>query len=259
MRSTMLMRRAPRRRVRAVTLDCWGTLFLDGPATDDRYMRRRLVGIGAALTSAGIQVSLDDLRAAYDGAGRWLGQLWRENRDVSAREHVVKLVDLLGSDLAARVPPETIATLIREYASPALIVPPAIDPGARVALGALASQGVALAMVSNTMRTPGRAVREILDQSDLLSLFQVLTFSDECRIRKPDRGIFLRTLRDIDVPAEDAVHVGDDAILDVKGARDAGMRAIQVTPDGRAAGPARPDAVIRHLGQLPLALARLER
>ena len=57
--------------------------------------------------------------------------------------------------------------------------------------------------------------------------------------------------------AEHAVHVGDDAILDVEGARDAGMAVIQVTPDGRATAPVKPDAVIRHLGELPAALRRL--
>ena len=31
--------------IRAVTLDLWGTLFLDGPASDDRYKRQRLAGI----------------------------------------------------------------------------------------------------------------------------------------------------------------------------------------------------------------------
>jgi FMN phosphatase YigB (HAD superfamily) len=100
-------------------------------------------------------------------------------------------------------------------------------------------------------------VRQVLDKAGLLPLFRVLTFSDECGIRKPAQAIFLRTLKDLGVPPEHAVHVGDDAILDVEGARDAGMAAIQVTPDGRATAPVKPHAVIRHLGELPAALRRL--
>jgi putative hydrolase of the HAD superfamily len=92
-----------------------------------------------------------------------------------------------------------------------------------------------------------------------LPLFQVLTFSDECGIRKPAPAIFRRTLTCLGVLPEDAVHVGDDPILDVEGARDAGMRVIQATPDGRATAPVKPDAVIRHLGELPAALGRLGR
>jgi putative hydrolase of the HAD superfamily len=107
------------------------------------------------------------------------------------------------------------------------------------------------------MRTPGEVVRQVLDKAGLLPLFRVLTFSDECGIRKPASEIFLRTLKDLDVPLEAAVHVGDDAILDVEGARDVGMAVIQVSPDGRATAPVKPDAVIRHLGELPAALRRL--
>jgi putative hydrolase of the HAD superfamily len=149
------------------------------------------------------------------------------------------------------------AALIRAYASPALVAPPAIDQGARAALEALAAEGVVLAVLSNTMRTPGEVVRQVLAQAGLLPFFKVLTFSDECRIRKPAPAIFHRTLADLGVPPEDAVHVGDDPILDVEGARDAGMRVIQATPDGRATAPVKPDAAIRHLGELPAAVGRL--
>ena len=243
--------------IRAVTLDLWGTLFLDGPASDDRYKRPRLAGMQTVLAGAGIAVAPDRLDRAYATVGHWLGRLWQMNGDVSVREHVETLLKALDAALPARVSAETMAALMSAYASPALMAPPAVDPGARVALETLAAEGARLAVISNTMRTPGEVVRQVLDKAGLLSLFRVLTFSDECGIRKPARAIFLRTLEDLGVPAEHAVHVGDDAILDVEGARDAGMAAIQVTPDGRAMAPVKPDAVIRHLGELPAALRRL--
>ncbi len=243
--------------IRAVTLDLWGTLFLDGPASDDRYKRPRLAGMQTALAGAGLPVALDRLDRAYTTSGHWLGRLWQVNRDVSVREHVGALLKALDAALPARLSAETMAAVIRAYASPALLAPPAVDEGARVALEALAANGALLAVVSNTMRTPGEVLRQILDQSGLLPLFRVLIFSDECGIRKPARAIFLRALKDLDVPPEYAVHVGDDSILDVEGARDAGMAAIQVTADGRARAPVKPDAVIRHLGELPAALRRL--
>jgi HAD superfamily hydrolase (TIGR01509 family) len=243
--------------IRAVTLDLWGTLFLDGPASDDRYKRQRLAGIQAALAGVGITVPPAQLDRGYAAAARWLGELWQMNRDVSVREFVVALLKAVDAALPGRLSAETMAALISAYASPALMAPPAVDPGARVALETLAAEGARLAVISNTMRTPGEVVRQVLDKAGLLPLFRVLTFSDECGIRKPASEIFLRTLKDLDVPPEAAVHVGDDAILDVEGARDAGMAAIQVTPDGRATAPVKPDAVIRHLGELPAALRRL--
>lgn len=245
------------RLIRAVTLDLWGTLFLDGPASDDRYKRQRLAGIQAALAGVGITVASAQLERGYAAAARRLGELWQTNRDVPIREFVVALLEAVDAAQPGRLSAETMAVLIRAYASPALLAPPAVDPGARSALETLAAEGTRLAIISNTMRTPGEVVREVLDKAGLLPLFRVLTFSDECGIRKPASGIFLRTLKDLDVLPEGAVHVGDDAILDVEGARDAGMRVIQVTHDGRATAPVKPDAVIRHLGELPAALRRL--
>jgi HAD superfamily hydrolase (TIGR01509 family) len=254
-----LPRRPSGRLVRAVTLDVWGTLFLDGPGSDERYKRQRLAGMEAALVGEGVAVAPAQLDRAYAASGRWLGSLWQVNRDVSVREHVVALLEAVEPALWHRLSDECMATLIRAYASPAGVAPPAIDPGARVALETLAAEGVVLAVLSNTMRTPGEVIRQVLAQSALLPLFQVLTFSDECGIRKPAPEIFHRTLAALGVAPEDAVHVGDDPILDVEGARDAGLRVIQATSDGRATAPVKPDAVIRHLGELPAALGRLGR
>jgi FMN phosphatase YigB (HAD superfamily) len=92
----------------------------------------------------------------------------------------------------------------------------------------------------------------------LLAQFSALTFSDECGIRKPDPQIFLETLREIGVSPDEAVHVGDDPVLDVEGARDARMAGvIQITADRRANGCVAPDAVIAGLEELPAALDQL--
>lgn len=250
-------RRPARRLIRAVTLDLWGTLFLDGPASDDRYKRPRLAGMRTALAGGGIPVAADQLDRAYTASGRWLGRLWQVNRDVSVREHVVALLEALDATLLERVSAETMAALTCAYAHPARLAPPAVDQEARAALEGLAASGVVLGVVSNTMRTPGTVLRQILGESGLLPLFRVLVFSDECGIRKPASAIFRRALEDLGVAPSYAVHVGDDPVLDVEGARDAGMAVIQVTPDGRATAPVKPDAVIRHLGELPAALRRL--
>ena len=133
--------------IRAVTLDCWGTLFLDGPGSDDRYKRPRLAGIQVVLAGAGITVAPAELDRAYAEAGHWLGQLWQENRDVSVRMHVVALLGAVDPALSARLSPETLEAVIRAYASPARVVPPTVDQGARGALETLAATGIALAVV----------------------------------------------------------------------------------------------------------------
>jgi putative hydrolase of the HAD superfamily len=243
--------------IRAVTFDCWGTLLLDSPAADEGYRRQRVAGMATVLARHGIDVPGRALDEAYAAAGRRLARLWQANRDVSARGHVLAVLDAVDDALARRLSDAVVDELLDAYASPALRVPPAVDAGAAAAVAALTARGCALGVVSNTMRTPGAALRRVLDRAGLLAPFAAVTFSDECGIRKPDPEIFARTLRAMGVAPADAVHVGDDPVLDVEGARDAGMRVIQVASGGRATGPVKPDAAIAALGELPDALAGL--
>lgn len=243
--------------IKAITVDCWGTLLLDGPLSDERYTRQRLGGIEAILAASGVTVSRQDLNRAYAASGRRLAGIWAAYRDVPVSRYVTMLLEAVDPELPQRLPPATIDELIEAYASPGLVVPPALDPGAGGALEQLAAGGIALGVVSNTMRTPGAVLRRILDGAGLLGLFKVLVFSDECGVRKPDPEIFRLALRQLGASPDEAIHVGDDVVLDVEGARQAGMGVIQVAHDGRATGPVKPDAVISALGELPAALGRL--
>ena len=211
-----------------------------------------LGGIGIKLTAA-------TLDRAYDKSSNYLGRLWAKNRDVPVADHVRAILGGVDSKLPGRVPPDVLAALVEAYARPILLVPPAVDDGARGALEQLRARGLKLAVLSNTMRTPGTALRKLLDRYGLLASFAHATFSDEVGVRKPDGEIFALTLRALGVEPAAAVHVGDDAVLDVLGARTAGLRTIQVTSASpKAPGAQRPDAAIRTLSALPDAIAQLD-
>ena len=247
------------RPVRAVTVDFWGTLVLEGPRADDRYRDRRLANFQSILRGAGFRITPRALSKGYEQSGRELSWVWAENRDVPVLRHVASLLEGAESGLSARVAGATLEALIEAYAAPALLLPPDPDTGARRGLEALAARGLRLAVVSNTMRTPGRTLRRVLEAHGLLAPFQHLTFSDEVGVRKPAAEIFRLTLEALGVPAAEAVHVGDDAVLDVRGAREAGLRTVQVVPAGAEVASPAPDVVIEGLGELPGAIESLER
>ncbi len=242
--------------IRAVTVDFWGTLVFEGPAADDRYRQRRVADFETILAAEGLRVSARALLRGYEASGRELGRVWARNQDVPVARHVTSLLEGAESGLSARVSPGTLEALVEAYARPALLVPPRADEGAVDGLGRLVARGIVLAVVSNTMRTPGVTLRKILEGHGLLAPFAHLTFSDEVGVRKPAAEIFRLTLDRLGVPAAEAVHVGDDPVLDVQGARNAGLRVIQVVAAGRE--PAAPDLAIAGLGELPEALGRLE-
>jgi putative hydrolase of the HAD superfamily len=244
-------------KVKTITVDLWGTLLFDGPASDNRYKKRRLADLEPLLAAAGMPVSATALDRAYDESGTYLNRIWATQRDVPVDDHIRAILAAIDPGWPQRLPPALMTALIEAYARPILVVPPAVDDTALAALEALKGGGYTLALVSNIMRTPGAALRRLLEQFRLLGYFQHTTFSDEVRIRKPAPEIFHLTLRAVAGDPETSVHVGDDPILDVQGARAAGMRVIQVTSSSAARGP-RPDLTISRLAELPEAIEQLE-
>ena len=245
--------------VRAITIDFWGTLLVDPPSSDNRYKARRLRDFENILRGAGVRVNAVALDRGYEASAVDLSRIWAKHRDVPVTDHVRAVLAAVDGSLAARLPADVLAALLDAYARPLLLVPPAVDPGAVKALSALREEGYTLAVVSNTMRTPGATLRKLLEQLGLLRYFAHTVFSDEVGVRKPDPAIFLRALRAIGGEPATSIHVGDDGQLDVGGARAAGMRVIQVTNASlKALGGRRPDAVIPSLAALPDAVARLE-
>ena len=254
------MARREKVKIHAITIDFWGTLLFDGPGTDNRYKRRRMADFERLLGAAGIIVYADDLDEAYDESASFLSRVWSQNRDVPAEDHVTAILDALDPGLVDRVPAGVKAALLDAYAAPALLVPPTVDDGALGALETLCARGYTLAVVSNTMRTPGATLRKLLEGYGLAGCFTHVTFSDEVGVRKPDPAIFNLTLQAIGAEPRHTVHVGDDMTLDVDGGRAAGLRVIQVTDAPlRALGVNGPDEVVPSLATLPDAISRLER
>ena len=244
--------------VRAITVDFWGTILLDPPSSDNRYKARRLRDFENILAGAGMRVSGAALDRAYEASAVHLSRIWAKHRDVAVTEHVRVIIGGVDSRLPGRLPADVLAALVDAYARPALLVPPAVDEGALKALSALREAGYTLALVSNTMRTPGTTLRKLLERFGLVRCFAHMVFSDEVGIRKPDPAIFLGALRAVGGDPSTAIHVGDDGLLDVGGARAAGMRVIQITNVPlKALGGRRPDAAIPSLAALPDAVAKL--
>ena len=244
--------------IQAVTLDFWGTLVVDGPGADERYRAPRLHGWQRVLAGAGCDVSAAALGAAYDASLRILHGVWRNDRDVAVAYHVEAILASLDPAIAPALDVKVRDALVEAYAAPLSLVPPAFDGAADTILNSLRARGYLLGIISNVLRTPGRVLRDLLAARGLLSLFTAITFSDEAEWRKPAKQIFALTLERLAVSPAAAVHVGDDEILDVAGARQAGLGSVLVC-DSPTATATEADVTIGSLAELPAAIERLER
>ena len=101
----------------------------------------------------------------------------------------------------------------------------------------LRERGYRIGLISNTGRTPGYALREILDRLGLASSIDAMVFSNEHGACKPQPSIFA-TLRDaLDVDYDEMMFVGDNLYVDVHGAQRLGITGVHFDP---------PDARHRH-------------
>ncbi|MEF8758090.1 MAG: HAD family hydrolase [Halobacteriales archaeon] len=87
-----------------------------------------------------------------------------------------------------------------------------------------------------------RAQRDKIDRLGWGSLFDAIVISGHLEAGKPDERAFRAILDALEVPADGAIHVGDQVESDVEGATSAGLWAVQVLyhggpePDVRADG-----------------------
>lgn len=242
---------SPPDRLAAVTFDFWGTLARDTPEGSAAARRARLAALAEIAARAGIPDAARAVEAAYERCGLEMERrFWALNRDCAIESQVGLFLDCIEDGLADRLARSDFEAAVDAYASPILTWPPTLSPGARRALEDLAARGLALAIISNTGRTPGRMLRRLLERFELLHHFGVVSYSDEVGVRKPDRAIFETALRALGVPAGAALHVGDSAAHDVAGARRAGLRAAHYVADGTQAS-AEADVIVEDLRELP--------
>jgi HAD superfamily hydrolase (TIGR01662 family) len=96
-------------------------------------------------------------------------------------------------------------------------------PNARRTLSILRSEGYKLGLISNTH---WRFLPSLKKQFE--EFFDVITLSYEHDHVKPHPSIFVTTLEKLKVNPNQSLHVGDDPIADVRGARDVGMKTVFV-------------------------------
>jgi len=239
---------------RAVLFDLFDTLVrfdrerLPEVRVDGRVVRSTAGHLHSVLVGVAPQVTLEALYAA-------LIESWKEaerrraidHREVAAPQRFAHLFRCLALDPDG-FPPGVLQHMLETHKRE-LSRAAEFPAHHRPLLEALAGR-YRLAVVSNFDYTP--TALGILETAGVVHLFDTIVVSDAFGWRKPARSIFDEALRRLDVPAAEALFVGDRADIDVAGAQAAGMHAAWINPDREAlpAGLAPPEYEIRDLDEL---------
>jgi FMN phosphatase YigB (HAD superfamily) len=229
--------------LRAMLFDLWGTLVLpdDAGGIGERRSAVRLRMASEALASMGFDYTPDAIERAFAAANDEHGRIHADGRDLTAEGRTVLYLRHLDPDLGGQLDDDGWRRMHDAVLAPALTARPIVTPGALDVLAEIRSLGLHVGLVSDAGTTPGYVLRTILQDMGLLELLDVAIFSDEVEVAKPSAAIFECALDSLDVRAAEAGFIGDQPVLDVLGAQNAGVVAIQfgdlsedgITPDAR--------------------------
>ena len=97
---------------------------------------------------------------------------------------------------------------------------PLLNPGVRKTLETLRARGIRLAVASSTSH---EGIRQELEPSDILHLFEVVVSGEEFRESKPNPEIYLTTMARMGLSPDECIAV-EDSDRGIAAARAAGMR-----------------------------------
>ena len=245
--------------LKAVTFDWWFTIT-NMPVKPDEFAKwakeHRLRGMKEVLDRAGVNIDEKRLSEAYDLLSGHLKDAWDRNMDVSGEEQMALFLQYAG------VRKITDAGLVDKLGVPfsnaLLDRPPTLNDGVVDCLSSLRRRGLKIGIISNTGRTWGRVLIELQKEYGIRDSFDVLSFSDEIGVRKPHPAIFKKTLKGLGLQPENVLHIGDNVIDDVGGAKGVGMKAVWYnTGTWQDAKTDEADGEIHHFSELDEIIRRL--
>ena len=210
--------------IRALTIDFWNTMGV-AHAGGARRRQQRLAHLRDVVRACGTACPDDAVHNAYQSAVRRFRSAWHEEHRTPTTAEILQ--DIWTTlDLSVEDPLHSEA--VRVFEDGLLHSPPDTADGLTDALRWAAGH-YRLGLISDTMFSPGRVLRRLLDERGLLAYFDACVFSDETGFSKPDPRAFEWAARHLDVAPSELAHIGDLRRTDVAGARGVDARSILYT------------------------------
>jgi FMN phosphatase YigB (HAD superfamily) len=209
--------------IKAISFDFWNTLFTETPGGFKIYQERRRDLLREALKAEGGEFSEEQIGQAINHEARSHHLIWtEEHRTLNAEQRLRRTLDHLEASLSEG----SIESLVRQYEEGIYERPPVLVEGAGRVIADLARH-YRLGIISDIGFSPGRVLRQLMRQAEILEAFDSLVFSDEAGRSKPHAELFARTSQTLNARPTEIVHIGDLEHTDVVGARNASFFAIR--------------------------------
>jgi putative hydrolase of the HAD superfamily len=204
-----------------ISIDFWNTLV---HAETGGNIRRevRIEALREVASNYTDRITDEEYRKAKRTASEHFHRIWlKQHRTASIQE----LLENILAQLQIPATEREQKYLITKFEESLWDGPPSISKGAKEIIPQLAKQH-SLALISDTMYSPGRVIRKFLEQHDLHNYFTSFVFSDETGVSKPDPKAYQKALQKTQSDVSQSWHIGDLVKTDITGAKKVGMQAI---------------------------------
>ncbi len=250
-----------KRPIGVVTFDLWDCLFCD--ETDEP--KRAAAGLPSKPVARRqalherlnrvAPIERAQVDAAFDMADAAFRKVWH---DQFVTWSVAERIQVILDGLRLKLPEQDFNEVVEIIENMEIEYSPDPAPGAVAALAALHGR-YKLAVISDTVFSPGKNLRRLLEKEGMLQYFDYCLFSDEAGRSKPHPSVFEKVAKHFGVDVASIVHIGDRPHNDIGGPHAVGARGLLLTVvkqrplEGHA-----PDAVCDDYSKLADALASLE-
>lgn len=237
--------------IRAVVFDMGGTLLRyprPGNGTWREFEERGIRGLYRYLVTQGHPITAEE-EAFVARMFERLAQGWEQATGGRINLRATDWIAAGAADHDLTLSDGALMEAVCHYARPLRDGVTAM-PGAVAALAELRARGTRIGLISNTI-WPGDLHCEDLIALGLWQYIEYGVFSGDFGIWKPCPQVFLHVLDHLGVNPADAIFVGDNPKEDVRGAQQAGMRAIWVrSPEFPLPPDILPDVIVANPGEI---------
>ncbi len=207
-----------------VSVDFWDTL-VRADSNGDKRTEARMNALREVSRRYGLEPTDEAVRQARLHVSRGFDEEWfgRQRTQTTG-----ELVQGMLNALAIPAKPAEADELTEAFRESLFLGPPELAPGIKEALTNI-SMYFRMAIISDTMFSPGSVIRRYLEQMDVLRFFDAFAFSDELDVSKPHRKAYETVLKATGSSPGHSWHVGDMLKTDIRGAKAMGMKAILYT------------------------------